>query len=685
MTPRFHWLLVLVILCGLVAGVPASAGAPPAPGDPPVEPQAGAQEEAAPEPPLKPGVPEGSVSMGGPNQAFLNLVAQSGGIASAVTKRDNNLFAGIGPRMFVLDVTNPAAPSVVGRSVVLTATVRWIHSEPGIAYVLDSKQLRIFDVSSPSLPTLLSSTPMVGDCYSGVYSPTATNKWIYVAAGAVGGVRALDVTNPLAVVQHDYYDSPGQAYGLARAGSYLYLADGTSGLRVLSVTDPTNILPVGSVAAGGYESFLSVAVYGDVAYVGTSLGRFLAFNVSDPAHPAQRGSVTLSTGAYVWSVYVVGGAKAYAAAERAGLFALNITDPDNPTIDGYADTPGRSRGVLVSNSVAYLADFYGVRTFDVSNPTPVQVGVYPALGDSRAVSVLGDYAYIADSDFGMRVVSMVNIAAPEVVGSWNAVTTTRDVFADGNYVYVAAGANGLQVIDVSAPTAPVRCGYYTPGLITAIGVWKSGDYAYLADSRGYLHVIDVTPCESTAVVGVTPSDALTYTQAVAVSGNYAYVAAGSDGLAVLDVATPSAPSVVGTLLLPDENDATAVAILGSWVFVASSDGYLYKIDVSTPSNPVLSAETQTPGSPLDVSVIGNYAYVADAGSGAHLYAATSANLDDGGYFDTAGQASGITTRVGGGGVHAFVADGVGGLYILGATGDVLSGKVLFPVALRNAP
>lgn len=685
MTPRFHWLLVLVILCGLVAGVPASAGAPPAPGDPPVEPQAGAQDEPTPEPPLRPGVPEGSVSMGGPDQAFIGLLAQSGGIASAVTKRDNNLFAGIGPRLFVLDVTNPAAPSVLGRSVVLTATVRWIHSEPGIAYVLDSKQLRIFDVNSPSMPTQLSAWIMSGDCYSGVYSTTATNKWIYVAAGAVGGVVALDVTNPLAVVRHDYYDSPGQAYGLARSGSHLYLADGTSGMRVLSVADPTHFIPVGAVAAGAYESFLSVAVYGDVAYVGTSLGRFVAFDVSDPAHPTQIGTVYLTRRDWIWSIYVVNGTTAYVAAERAGLFVMDVSNPNTPTEVGDYNTPGRSRAVWVSGTTAYLADYYGVRTFDVSSPAPAQVGVYPALGDSRAVSVLGDYAYAADNEFGMRVVSLANIAAPEVVGSWNAVTTTRDVFADGNYVYVAAGANGLQVIDVSTPTAPVRCGYYTPGLITAIGVWKQGDYAYLADSRGYLHVIDVTPCESTAVVGVTPSDALTYTQAVAVSGNYAYVAAGSDGLAILNIATPSAPSVVGTLLLPDGNDATAVAVSGSWVFVASADGYVYKIDASVPTHPALNADVETMGSPLDIAVVGNYVYVADAGSGMHLYTATTSALEDGGYFDTAGQATGIATKAQGSTVYTFVADATGGMYVLAVTGDVLSGTVLLPVALRNAP
>jgi hypothetical protein len=107
--------------------------------------------------------------------------------------------------------------------------------------------------------------------------------------------------------------------------------------------------------------------------------------------------------------------------------------------------------------------------------------------------------------------------------------------------------------------------------------------------------------------------------------------------------------------------------------------------VSIPSNPALNADVETPGSPLDVTVVGNYAYVADAASGMHLYSAATATLDDGGYFDTAGQAGGIATRAQGGGVYAFVADSTGGMYVLAVTGDVLSGRMLIPVALRNAP
>ncbi len=41
---------------------------------------------------------------------------------------------------------------------------------------------------------------------------------------------------------------------------------------------------------------------------------------------------------------------------RAGLQVIDVSDPANPAILGFVDTPGGAAGVAVSGTVAYVAD-----------------------------------------------------------------------------------------------------------------------------------------------------------------------------------------------------------------------------------------------------------------------------------------------------------------------------------------
>jgi hypothetical protein len=57
--------------------------------------------------------------------------------------------------------------------------------------------------------------------------------YAYVAAGS-SGLRVIDVSDPAAPVEVGFYDTPGEAWGVAVAGDYVHLADGSAGLDVFS-------------------------------------------------------------------------------------------------------------------------------------------------------------------------------------------------------------------------------------------------------------------------------------------------------------------------------------------------------------------------------------------------------------------------------------------------------------------
>jgi hypothetical protein len=104
------------------------------------------------------------------------------------------------------------------------------------------------------------------------------------------------------------YDTPGFAHGVALSGNYAYVADYTSGLQVIDISDPSNPTFKGSYDTPG--SAREVAVSFNYAYV----------------------------------------------SDGGSLQIIDISDPSNPTFKGLYDTPGNALGIALSNNYAYVAD-----------------------------------------------------------------------------------------------------------------------------------------------------------------------------------------------------------------------------------------------------------------------------------------------------------------------------------------
>ncbi|MEO0070249.1 MAG: hypothetical protein ABIK18_05610, partial [candidate division WOR-3 bacterium] len=79
------------------------------------------------------------------------------------------------------------------------------------------------------------------------------------------GLRVIDVSNPANPNEVGYYNTLGEANGVAVVGSYAYVADERAGLRVISIADPAHPNEVGYYDTPGYA--LGVAVSGNYAYV----------------------------------------------------------------------------------------------------------------------------------------------------------------------------------------------------------------------------------------------------------------------------------------------------------------------------------------------------------------------------------------------------------------------------------
>jgi len=180
------------------------------------------------------------------------------------------------------------------------------------------------------------------------------------------GLRVVDVSHPDSLVEVGYYDTPGNAKGVAVSGSYAYVAATIYGLRVVDVSDPENPVEIGYYDTPGYAQ--GVAISSSYAYVADFDAGLRVVDVSDPENPVEAGYYDTPNSA---SGVAVSGNYAYVADRGAGLRVINVSNPQSPGEVGYYNTPGTAGGVAVSGNYAYVADFYYFEIFDCSQAMPV--------------------------------------------------------------------------------------------------------------------------------------------------------------------------------------------------------------------------------------------------------------------------------------------------------------------------
>ena len=103
--------------------------------------------------------------------------------------------------------------------------------------------------NNPAAPLVIGElATTISTFYDVALNSTAT--MAVVAAGAPGGIKVVDLTNPAAPSIIGTYDTPGSAYAVAlnSTGTLAYVADGSQGLKILSLSNPRSPTLAGSLS-----------------------------------------------------------------------------------------------------------------------------------------------------------------------------------------------------------------------------------------------------------------------------------------------------------------------------------------------------------------------------------------------------------------------------------------------------
>jgi hypothetical protein len=148
--------------------------------------------------------------------------------------------------LYVTDVSSPTSPQVVGH-VDTPGEPRGLDVVGAYAYVADFfGGLKVIDVSNPASPVIVGSlqTP------SETLGVAVVGHYAYVA-DRYAGLLVVDVSVPTNPSIVGGVDTPDEAWEVALVGDYAFVADGYSGVSVIDVSDPANPWIVGGADTPG--------------------------------------------------------------------------------------------------------------------------------------------------------------------------------------------------------------------------------------------------------------------------------------------------------------------------------------------------------------------------------------------------------------------------------------------------
>ncbi len=402
----------------------------------------------------------------------------------------------------IVDITNPLSPDSVSTyytSPGMSNNALFIHGN--IAIISEEDYYNIIDISNPVNPVFSAYT---GSFY--LYPKEIfidSNNRAFLPNNTSGGINIDDISNSsVPIVKQEY--KLGKYLYMIKNGNYIFTREkdylSNSIIGVYDISDIQHIQHISSFDSIGFlADNCNYALWNNYLLITNGIPELQIFDVSNPLQIMMVGSYDLNANAYSLGIDVSGN-NAFVCMQDSGLYILDIGNPAAPVLvssfllsNGY-----KVRQVKVSGNFAYVTDNINtIHVIDISNLLiPVERGSLQLTITIGNVDYYGgdhiflsnNLAYVALHDKGMAIVDVSNPDSLSLVSLYLAINRVEQVSVVGHYAFAADFPSGLQVIDVSNPAVPVEVGYYF-GLNYSKMVLADTDYIFLGTYTG-LYIFD---------------------------------------------------------------------------------------------------------------------------------------------------------------------------------------------------
>lgn len=478
----------------------------------------------------------------------------------------------------------------------------------------DPTAARISPVAHHSRPNALADDDQriflerVGWIGGMISAVAVSNAFAYVGEGS--DLVVLGLNNPDHLGQSARLVLPGVVQTIQIVGTLAYLTIGERGVAVADIHDPLH--PRLRTVIGTLSAANNVQVVDNLAYIATKRGLEIV-DIADLDNPWLRGTYPVqSGGSGLW----VAGKLALVTFGSRHVYVVDVTDPAHPVQRGIIITDGTPTDISVVGTRAYIAlegvagfsNYGSVQVVDISDPDhpASQDNIYFGDGDALGVDVRDGFAFVANGAAGLRIVDVRDPDRLVKVGEFRTVGGASDVVVVGDYAFVADSSAGVYSIDVRTVSTPrLDRRYRTPGSIHRVQV--IGQLAYVVGSE--LQIVDVsTPFEPRVVGGIalaSPSIGLHVTD------NLAYVAVEYNGVQVFNVSNPANPILRTTF--DHSVEARDITVVQDRAYISDAQEGLQISDVSNLDAPVLLGSYRTGGGIVSSTVVSDTLFAARTG------------------------------------------------------------------------
>ena len=306
-------------------------------------------------------------------------------------------------------------------------------------------------------------------------------------------------------LQHAAQHDSGTARCLQLRGEYLYVAEGSRGMRVYDVAGIGN--------KGVSERIITApfSPLGHDTHIASADATCVALPTNQPINPARNTGEKMRKANQESSLLPLYH-YAYITDAREGLILTNVDtlqdgEPRNNFLrraltwnaNGILDG---ARHISIGGTNLYILTPRGLVIVGVEDPLkPRLIAQLPLLG-AQSCELQFRYLFVTDAE-GLEVIDVTHVETPKLVAHNRIpIKDAHRVYVARSYAYVAAGAEGLVIVDVERPEAMHELTRFNAGgqlkdsRDVVVGATNASLFAYVADGIGGLKVIQLISPES---------------------------------------------------------------------------------------------------------------------------------------------------------------------------------------------
>ena len=239
------------------------------------------------------------------------------------------------------------------------------------------QRLQVVDISNPAAMSIVGQTS--NNVFSIPVSIELNGNYAYVACEAPASVKVFDISNPANPSSMGSVDLNNGAITARLKGNYLYVTTYT-GLQVVDISNPSSPAVVSSLSLGVANYYMTTVNYvNNYLYVGVTNfsndSYIKIYDISTPSSPSFQNNFSL--GSSILTKINSSGNLLYCAQQTSNAVGaatvIDVTTPTSPTIIAQSPASTRdNRNILFANNYLFTNNYNASKICVYSTPTSAQ-------------------------------------------------------------------------------------------------------------------------------------------------------------------------------------------------------------------------------------------------------------------------------------------------------------------------